>query len=141
MKYFKLEGTKVVECDSLIEWAKFFESQRRVARTVIGPFVVSTVFLGLDHNFAEAGPPLIFETMVFSRITGGADLYMDRCSTYEQALMMHDRGVRACKEADIYKTLAREFRDRLARTVRIYYRDLRTGFVEGFTYVFKLFRR
>jgi hypothetical protein len=26
---------------------------------------VSTVFLGLDHNFGMNGPPILFETMVF----------------------------------------------------------------------------
>jgi hypothetical protein len=27
--------------------------------------VISTVFLGLDHNFSADGPPILFETMVF----------------------------------------------------------------------------
>jgi hypothetical protein len=26
---------------------------------------VSTVFLGLDHNFLRTGPPVLFETMIF----------------------------------------------------------------------------
>jgi hypothetical protein len=39
---------------------------KRVALTEIGPYVVSTVWLGLDHNFGFDGPPLIFETMVFT---------------------------------------------------------------------------
>lgn len=38
---------------------------KRVALTEIGPYVVSTVWIGLDHNFGN-GPPLIFETMVFT---------------------------------------------------------------------------
>lgn len=38
---------------------------RRVAEDWIGPRWVSTVWLGIDHGFGMAGPPLIFETMVF----------------------------------------------------------------------------
>lgn len=38
---------------------------RRVEQTKVGDVVVSTVWLGRDHNFGTAGPPLIFETMVF----------------------------------------------------------------------------
>ena len=37
-----------------------------VARTEVGPYVVSTVWLGLDHSYRDEGPPLIFETMVFT---------------------------------------------------------------------------
>ena len=37
----------------------------RVGSDDIGPYWVSTVWLGMDHNFFGHGPPLIFETMVF----------------------------------------------------------------------------
>ena len=59
-------GEPVPEPDLLV-WAKWFEGKfRRVAFTEIGPhFAVSTVFLGLDHNFAKLGPPILWETMVF----------------------------------------------------------------------------
>lgn len=39
---------------------------KRVEATEIGPYWVSTVWLGLDHQWMAGGPPLIFETMVFS---------------------------------------------------------------------------
>ena len=45
---------------------------------------VSTVWLGLNHNFAE-GPPLIFETMVF----GGPEEYQERYATLEEANAGH----------------------------------------------------
>lgn len=50
------------------EWAILFEDfgYRRVAETEVGPYWVSTVWLGLDHRFGGDGPPIIFETMVFS---------------------------------------------------------------------------
>src|SRR3546814_8874511 len=41
------------------------EGDRRVAGTWIDDVRISTVFLGLDHNHAPGGDPLLFETMVF----------------------------------------------------------------------------
>lgn len=58
-------STKTVE---LLEWAKWMEenrSERIVAQTVVGDYKVSTVFLGLDHNFGDKGDPILFETMTF----------------------------------------------------------------------------
>jgi len=41
---------------------------RRVARTDVREGVwVSTVFLGIDHNYSGTGPPILFETMVNRR--------------------------------------------------------------------------
>lgn len=49
----------------LLVWARWSEhSERRVLTTNLGPVLVSTIFLGLDHQYGE-GPPLIFETMLF----------------------------------------------------------------------------
>lgn len=45
---------------------------------------VSTVFLGLDHGFG--GPPIVFETMVFTDGKGGD---MERYSTYDEAMAGH----------------------------------------------------
>lgn len=54
-----------VPCDSLMEWAEWFEhADRRVAFDKVGTSEISTVFLGLDHNFGD-GPPLLWETMIF----------------------------------------------------------------------------
>lgn len=64
------DGLPVEREVGMWEWAQFFEGDfdlRRVARTQIkdGP-EVSTVFLGLDHNFAGLGAnPFLYETMVF----------------------------------------------------------------------------
>jgi hypothetical protein len=56
--------TPVIEPD-VLKWARWFETaDRRVAFTEVPGGVVSTVFLGLDHNFGD-GPPLLFETMSF----------------------------------------------------------------------------
>jgi hypothetical protein len=44
---------------------------RRVAETYLhdNEIWVSTVWLGLNHNFGPTGPPLIFESMVFVDVT------------------------------------------------------------------------
>lgn len=51
---------------------------------------VSTVFLGMDHNFSD-GPPLLFETAVFGEAgTTGIQRY----STYADALAGHAKAVK-----------------------------------------------
>ena len=53
----------------LYEWAHLMEDQdyKRVQWDLVnGRWYVSTVWLGLDHNW-WGGAPLIFETMVFSQ--------------------------------------------------------------------------
>lgn len=51
---------------------------------------VSTVWLGLDHNFEPDGPPLIFETMVFG---GPLADYQWRYATEAEAVAGHDQVV------------------------------------------------
>jgi hypothetical protein len=78
----------------LMTWARAFEGNRHVARTTVYEGCeVSTVFLGLDHNFGS-GPPLIFETLVFG---GPFDKEMDRYSTWDEALAGHARMVEKCQ--------------------------------------------
>lgn len=106
----------------LREWAEWIEkgTNRRIAYTEVGPFFVSTVFLGLDHSFG-IGAPLLYETMAFERedsdleVPGytspdgtvrpprtvktkrSLDGYGDRYSTREEALAGHERTVNALK--------------------------------------------
>lgn len=86
-KHYILKKKQPVRVD-LTEWAAWFEKSdnRTVARTQIGDADVSTVFLGLDHNFSGGGPPLIFETLVFG---GTYDGEMMRCSSWQQAEAAH----------------------------------------------------
>ena len=57
----------------LMDWAQRLEDREYsvVAQHWIRGWMVSTVWLGLDHNFAFGGPPVIFETMVFPPGDGG----------------------------------------------------------------------
>lgn len=68
------------------KWLSVDPERRRVAGCRIGDADVSTVFLGLDHNWL-GGPPLLFETMVFG---GEHDGYCQRCSTWKQAEVQHE---------------------------------------------------
>jgi hypothetical protein len=64
------------------------ESQRRVRYTKVGNVAVSTVFLGIDHNFRREGPPVLFETMVFG-VPSARYEYQDRYCTYDEAVAGH----------------------------------------------------
>jgi hypothetical protein len=81
---------------------------RVVAQDNIGEFLVSTIFIGLDHSFRNQGPPLIFETMV---LKDGESLSCDRCSTWAEAEAQHAKAVAAVKnpltaaEQDAYDRL------------------------------------
>ena len=80
-----LKGKKPVPVD-LMTWGKWYEkAHRSVAKTKNGGITVSTVFLGLDHQWGD-GPPLLFETMVFGGEFNGE---MDRYSTWEEAEIGH----------------------------------------------------
>lgn len=50
---------------------------RIVEQTDVGPFWISTVWLGIDYRFGGHGAPLIFETMVFGNDDGAHDLSFD----------------------------------------------------------------
>lgn len=86
-EHYILEGHTAVKTD-LMTWARQFEeiANRRVARTEFEGGYVSTVFLGLDHQWHPGGPPLIFETMIFG---GPHDGYQERYSTWEEAEAGH----------------------------------------------------
>lgn len=56
--------------------------------------IVSTVWLGLDHNRADSGNPLIFETMVFPSEDDFSDLDCERYSTEEEAIKGHEAMLR-----------------------------------------------
>ena len=74
------------------EWTRLFEKKemQRVRETTLpdGKWI-STVWIGLDHNFGP-GNPLIFETMVFPKEHEWGQLDCERYSTEEQAIVGHD---------------------------------------------------
>lgn len=116
--YYLLKGREVVPVDDLRTWAlaleqSYTDGTHWVGDTTVGPWVVTTIFLGLDFQiglYARPGAPLVFETMIRTNETfpmkdsfsdrvierpDWAD-YQDRCSTYAQAEAMHKA---ACDQA------------------------------------------
>jgi len=67
---------------------------KRVARHFLRPpgesctIDVSTVFLGLDHDAFGAGPPVLYETMIFG---GAYDQYQMRYCTRAEATSEHEK--------------------------------------------------
>jgi hypothetical protein len=77
---------------NLMQWALYMKGgNRRVAFDDIEGWKVSTVFLGVDHNFSDAGDPILFETMIFAPDAGGHDTAMDRYRTWAEARAGHER--------------------------------------------------
>lgn len=79
-----------VPCDGRT-WALWFETaERHVARDVdeggAVRVVVSTVFLGLDHNYDRQGPPILWETFIFGGPLAGEG---GRYASLEAALEGH----------------------------------------------------
>jgi hypothetical protein len=106
IRWYRLDGHTPVPCltdvERIADWDRREQSIRRgedsyrVARTAIADNVyVSTVFLGLDHQWMLDGPPLLFETMVFIDRDSEPDWApsTERCSTWEQAVAQHDQVV------------------------------------------------
>lgn len=89
--HYILDDDHNVIAVDLMTWAMWLEDSKRVIKQdwVHGPFgvqFVSTVFLGLDHNFFDTGPPVLFETMLFN---GPLNNYADRYRTWDEALTGH----------------------------------------------------
>jgi hypothetical protein len=57
-----------------------------MAKDGVGDAHVSTVFLGIDHNFTGEGPPVLYETTVFG---GPEDDYQERYTSRELAEAGH----------------------------------------------------
>jgi len=87
-QFFLLDGKTPVACSDVLEWAAAFDiSNRRVALDDIDGIEISTVFLGLDHNYQLQGPPILFETMVFDDSEHGGS--MRRYATWDEAETGH----------------------------------------------------
>lgn len=84
------EGRPVPE-PNLYKWAEWFETGNRIVKLeTIGAYHISTIFLGLDHNFSGHGPPILWETMVFGVGQPMLAQRQDRCAgSREQAEAMH----------------------------------------------------
>jgi len=101
LRTYRLVGHVAVPCDPadafvdrLLVTRSGGDDPWRVAITDLGKDrCVSTVFLGLDHNFLGKVPHL-FESAIFGK---GETNIFDRCSTWEEAEAMHERAVAFAK--------------------------------------------
>ena len=92
MNHYILEGRTPKQV-SLMEWASWFETigNRRIKLTKFSKNIkISTVFLGIDHNF-YGGEPVLFETMIFG---GDRDEECIRYSSVDDSLKRHDKIVK-----------------------------------------------
>jgi len=100
--YYILDENNKPKKAELLEWANWNGQVdvRKVKFDSIengtGKINISTVFLGLDHNFDDNGPPLVFETMIFGGIH---DQYQDRYSTFEEALAGHETALKLAQDS------------------------------------------
>lgn len=87
-----------VPAKDVLQWAAWFEiKDRTIDYTMIKEatrrreaIYVSTVFLGINHNFADDGPPVLFETMIFG---GPYNEQGERYITRGKALKGHRKWV------------------------------------------------
>lgn len=88
------EDRSLTYTDDHMLWAKNFDNPNRsLKQDTINGMRVSTVFLGLNHEYGE-GRPKWFETMIF----GGSEEYCERCETWQEALKMHEVAVEWAKD-------------------------------------------
>lgn len=87
-----LEGKKPVPCSDLQKWGEWIGTpeNRRIEWTDIEGGFISTVFLGIDHNFHGSGDPVLYETLVQQ---GGFE-HMERYSSYDEAVKGHKKYVK-----------------------------------------------
>jgi len=93
---FILNGRVPEACSDTLRWGRWYEAaDRRVVQTDVGEVWVSTVFLGLDHQWGN-GPPKLFETMCFVADCSSDSFPFDRYSTWEEAETGHAKAVAIC---------------------------------------------
>lgn len=98
--YYILEDGEPKPVADVLDWAKWFENAFPNPRVVQQDYLkipgmkrkvkVSTIFLGVDHNFHFKGPPVLFETMIFG---GPLDQEQERYCTRKEALAGHARWI------------------------------------------------
>lgn len=141
MNVYILEGITFRKAKTMEEWAKYMETAskdpyfRHVARDYF--YIneeeycnLSTVFLGIDHNFdLDSATPILFESMIF----GGNELdqSMDRYPTWEEAAKGH---LELCRSiCDViyskYEIMSLEFKEDGKRSNN-YFRLRVPGFVK-----------
>lgn len=102
-----------IPTDDSIEWGMWLERENRIVKKteVLEICEVSTVFLGIDHNFSMEGPPILFETMLFFNefckdIPEELEHYQIRYTTWDEAMIGHEQSIAYVRE--LFDTLRGE---------------------------------
>lgn len=107
LNYILEDDGTIRPAKGIIEFGRWYENAKRhIGNTIVfggqQTVRISTVFLGLDHNYYDDGPPLVFETMVFDSAYSNhavEDEGIDACIRYpslEEAWHGHEAAVAEC---------------------------------------------
>jgi len=87
VKTYILENGVVTEEPDMNRWMIWCaKNESHVNLTKVAEYTISTIFLGIDHNFSSEGPPVVFETMLFGE---NLNEKMVRTSTLKEAKQCH----------------------------------------------------
>lgn len=102
MKWILDDAGNPIEEPDVLKWAVWFEThgKEKIVQhdNLPGGILVSTVFLGINHNWGS-GPPILWETMIF----GGKwdkEEYQERYHTKEEALEGHTMALALAKGSE-----------------------------------------
>ena len=100
------------DCRPIMHWEYAIKTEyfpKHVGEDVINGWIVSTVWMGLNHAFFSHHPPLIFETMMFKENKNISDndeleYYQERYSYHEEAIQGHKTACELVKRLTDIKT-------------------------------------
>lgn len=99
---YVLQGKLAVPVPDMETWAaRFDHKNKHVAETQVGGIWISTVFLGIDHNYYTDGLPILFETVAFR---GGNGDDCERCGSWDEAEKQH---------AEMVERIRREIKEKV----------------------------
>ncbi len=93
---YRLRGRKPIPC-GLFQFGLGLEyGERDVGETTIGPYWISTKFIGMRQTPVEREPPLVFETALFEE--GEFVAVIERYSSWEEAESGHEKAVEVVRK-------------------------------------------
>lgn len=97
--YYLLDKNKNPYSVDVLTMGKAFEDDDKIRRVKYTEFEkyyvdISTVFLGINHNYLRNGKPIVFETMIFWSEDQKLNQWQERYCTWKQAYYGHNHAVR-----------------------------------------------